>query len=558
MTFQQRVILALGLSALIFLAFEWLTPKPDPATETPAIAETGKGEAKADGQPTPEPAEVDDAPPTSDVEVVERELANDLLRLSVSNRGPGRGGVLEGIELLAPQFRGETTATDSLRLAGASNLEISFADEASDLKIPRNATYELRSEGDRFVEFGYRGVGVDVSERFELRDGYEAHLTVKVTNTGKEPVEQRLHVSTRVGVGDSQYDVSRGLCRAADDLETEDKGDVEDGPIHYAGPIRWGGVDNKYFGLYVVPGQPGADCDIRLAETGGYLVDRVSSPVTSLDPGASQSYEFSIFVGAKELERLVAFDKSAGPELDMKDAIDWGVFGGLSEALGRLLLSMLRWFYGLTTSWGISIVLLTIVVKLATLPLTLKQMSSMKHMREIQPEIAKIKAKYADDRVKQGQEMQALFARSGVNPLAGCLPTLVQLPIWFALYSMLSAAVELVHQKFLWLPDLTRQDPYFILPLALGSLMIVQNRMMPSTMDEAQAKMMRWLMPIMFTAFMLFLPSGLAVYIFANIVLSIIQTAAQVGVRGNSTPTPGAVIDTKVVEPKGPGKKKGS
>jgi len=189
----------------------------------------------------------------------------------------------------------------------------------------------------------------------------------------------------------------------------------------------------------------------------------------------------------------------------------------------------LRWFYELTHSWGIAIVLLTFVVKVATLPLTLKQMHSMKKMREINPEMQKIKAKYAEDRVKQGQEMQALFRRSGVNPLAGCLPTLVQLPIWFALYSMLSAAVELVHQKFLWLPDLTQQDPYFFLPLALGALMVVQNRLMPNTMDEAQAKMMRWLMPIMFTLFMLFLPSGLAVYIFANIVLSIVQTLIQVG-----------------------------
>jgi YidC/Oxa1 family membrane protein insertase len=162
----------------------------------------------------------------------------------------------------------------------------------------------------------------------------------------------------------------------------------------------------------------------------------------------------------------------------------------------------------------------------------------MKRMREIQPEMAKIKQKYADDRVKQGQEMQALFQRSGVNPLAGCLPTLVQLPIWFALYSMLSAAVELVHQTFLWLPDLTQQDPYFVLPLALGALMVVQNRLMPNTMDEAQAKMMRWLMPVMFTMFMLFLPSGLAVYIFANILLSIVQTLIQVGVVGGTT-TPG-------------------
>jgi YidC/Oxa1 family membrane protein insertase len=99
---------------------------------------------------------------------------------------------------------------------------------------------------------------------------------------------------------------------------------------------------------------------------------------------------------------------------------------------------------------------------------------------------------------------------------------------------MLGAAVELVHVPFLWLPDLTEQDPFYILPLALGALMILQNRMMPSTMDAAQAKLMRWVMPIMFTVFMLFLPSGLGVYIFANIVLSLIQTAIQVGTKNKS------------------------
>jgi YidC/Oxa1 family membrane protein insertase len=182
-----------------------------------------------------------------------------------------------------------------------------------------------------------------------------------------------------------------------------------------------------------------------------------------------------------------------------------------------------------TGAWGWAIVLLTIVVKAITLPLTLKQMSSMKAMKRIQPEIVKIKEKYGDDKVKQGQEMQALFGRAGVNPLAGCLPMLVQMPVWFALYSMLAAVVELVHESFLWLPDLTKQDPYYALPIALGAMMVLQNRMMPSGGDEAQQKMMRWVMPIVFSAFMLFLPSGLGVYIFVNIVLSVIQTAIQVG-----------------------------
>jgi len=536
-------MIALALCAIIFVAFDWFAPKPaEPLLEDTAAVNAESVAEDPDAElPTPQP----DVPSTEESEVpvgniaaVDRELRNDVVALRLSNRSPARGGILAGIELLSAQFSGQITATDSLKLAGAPTLEISFADAASDVKIPKNASFELRDDGPRHVELGYRGSDVEVTERFELLEGYQAKLVVSVTNRGQMAQDHRLHVSTRVGVTDSQYDVSRGLCNTVvDGLDFEDASDVEDGPINYTGPVQWSGADNKYFGLFMVPSQPAADCEISLGE-GNFVVTRLSGGVVTLQPGESHSYEYGIFVGPKELARLRDFDVVSAPDLTLEKAINWGFFGGLSEWLGRLLLGMLRWFYGVTYSWGISIVLLTFVVKLATLPLTLKQMNSMKRMREIQPEMAKIKAKYSDDRVKQGQEMQALFQRSGVNPLAGCLPTLVQLPIWFALYSMLSAAVELVHQTFLWLPDLTQQDPYFLLPLSLGALMVVQNRMMPNTMDEAQAKMMRWLMPIMFTLFMLFLPSGLAVYIFANIVLSIIQTLIQVGIGKKPAETP--------------------
>lgn len=540
MSFQSRTVIALALCAVIFVLFDWLGPKPAPTPEGDATASAdAKDETKApDGKSDAAPADVDEPEvPVGNVAAIDRELRNDLIAVRLSNRSPARGGILSGIELLSPQFHNQVTATDSLRLGGAPTLEISFADEASDVKVPKTTSFDLRSESPSHVEFGYRGSDVDISERFELLGGYQAKLVVTVTNRSTAAQDHRLHLSTRVGVTDSQYDISRGLCNTAEGLEEEDASDVEDGPIRYAGPVTWAGADNKYFGLFMVPTQPAADCEIRLGE-GNFVVNRLSGGVVTLQAGESQTYEYGLFIGAKELDKLKSFNAVPSPDLRLESSINWGFLGGLSEWLGRLLLGMLRWFFAATGSWGISIVLLTLVVKLATLPLTLKQMSSMKRMREIQPEIAKIKAKYGDDRVKQGQEMQALFQRSGVNPLAGCLPTLVQLPIWFALYSMLSAAVELVHQTFLWLPDLTQQDPYFLLPLSLGALMVVQNRMMPNTMDEAQAKMMRWLMPIMFTLFMLFLPSGLAVYIFANIVLSITQTLIQVGVGKDAAGKP--------------------
>jgi YidC/Oxa1 family membrane protein insertase len=543
MTMQQRILLALAICAAILFGAELLFPKPKPVDEPADAVETKEAKdskerprEEADAKPPePTPAEVAAARPEIAIET--HELRNDLLALTVTNRAPARDGLIAGLHLLSPQFAGHDTATNALGLGDRRTLEVGLADEESDVRVPAGTAYEVREAGPSVFVVAHRDGEVEIEERLELLAGYEARLHVRVTNHSSAPQVHRLGVRTMVGLGsDSQYDVRRGLCRTLDDLEDEDKGDVEDGPVRYTEGIRWSGVDTKYFTTLVVPETPMSDCEIALDEDAGVLSNRMRAAKQELPPGESASYVFGMYLGPKELERLRDFGALSTPT-SLEDAIDWGFFGGLSEALGKLLLGLMRWFFALVQSWGFAIVLLTIVVKLATLPLTLKQMSSMKRMKEIQPEMAKIKEKYKEDRVKQGQEIQALFARSGVNPLAGCLPMLVQLPVWFALYSMLGAAVQLVHEPFLWLPDLTKQDPYYVLPLALGALMILQNRMMPSMGgDETQQKLMRWVMPVMFTVFMLFLPSGLGVYIFANIVLSIIQTGIQVGTKKKAEP----------------------
>jgi YidC/Oxa1 family membrane protein insertase len=175
-------------------------------------------------------------------------------------------------------------------------------------------------------------------------------------------------------------------------------------------------------------------------------------------------------------------------------------------------------------------------VKTLLFPLTLRQMRSMRKMREVQPELEALRKKYGGDMNKMAQEQQALFARAGVNPLAGCFPLLLQLPVFFALYAMLQAAVELYHEPFLWLPDLTQADPYFILPVALGGLTWLSTKLQPAAVDNEQARMMQWMMPIMLTAMMLFLPSGLTIYIFANTAIQIVITLVMVRPGAPATP----------------------
>ena len=556
MSFEKRVFLALAVCAGIWLLFSLLNPpppEPDPQVDAAAQQADAESEEKKTADAKPEAPVAEPAPveptPKSNIEIVQHELRNDLLALSVTNRSPGRGGMLDGIHLLSPQFNKSEnkdenkTATNAFDLEGAPTLEVSFPE--SDFEIAGGEPFAVQDVSDSQITLVHADAKVEVMQRIELREGYEARLTVRVRN--KTNVEQvhRVQVATRVGLGgeESRYNVKRGLCRTTEDFEYEDQSDVEDGPIPYGGGILWGGVDNHYFGTLVVPTEAWSDCVIGRSEDGRFLVTTLASSPTTIPANGVLEHEIGLFIGAKEIEALQAFSAvKPATELHLEEAVDWGILGGLSEALGRMLLAMMRFFYGIVASWGWAIVLLTVVVKIVTLPLTLKQMASMKAMKRIQPEMAKIKEKYADDRVKQGQEMQALFGRSGVNPLAGCLPLLVQMPIWFALYSMLGAAVELVHEPFLWLPDLTKEDPFYALPLALGAMMILQNRMMPqATTDEAQAKLMRWVMPIVFTAFMLFLPSGLGVYIFVNICLSVIQTAIQVGTKSDE-PAPGAEV----------------
>ena len=162
-------------------------------------------------------------------------------------------------------------------------------------------------------------------------------------------------------------------------------------------------------------------------------------------------------------------------------------------------------------------------MKLLLYPLTLKSMQSMAGMRKLQPEIAKLKEKFGDDKEGFARAQMALFQTNKVSMTGGCLPMLLQMPIWFALYAALQTSVELYREPFLWIADLTHQDPYFILPVAMGVTSFIMQKVSPQPADNSQAKMMLYFMPGFFTVMMLFVPSGLTLYIFVNNLFSIVQ-----------------------------------
>lgn len=236
----------------------------------------------------------------------------------------------------------------------------------------------------------------------------------------------------------------------------------------------------------------------------------------SVTPGANQgalTFKQIEFIGPKDLTLL------SGVHANLAGIVDFGFF----SFIGRPILKALKLFYQWVGNWGIAIVLLTILVRFLVLPFNVMSFRSMKAMQVIQPQLQQLKEKHKNDTQKQQLETMELFRRHKVNPLGGCLPILLQIPIFFALYQVLGHSIELYKSPFgLWIHDLSAKDPYFVMPVLMGITMFIQQKLTPTTMDPMQAKVMMF-MPIMFAGFMLALPSGLTLYIFVSTLFGIGQ-----------------------------------
>ena len=233
-----------------------------------------------------------------------------------------------------------------------------------------------------------------------------------------------------------------------------------------------------------------------------------------LNRGQNFELAYSAFVGPKSLKLLHEIDNG------LEKVVDFGFFNWI----GRHLLELLKAFYGIVGNWGIAIILLTLLVRLLVLPVNLYSYKSMRAMQALQPQIQALKEKYKDDQQKQQQEMMVLMRTHKVNPVGGCLPILLQIPVFFALYQVLGNSIELYQAPFgLWIHDLSLRDPLYILPVLMGVTMFFQQKLTPTaTMDPAQAKVLL-MMPIIFTFFMFSLPSGLTLYMLVGAVFSVAQ-----------------------------------
>jgi YidC/Oxa1 family membrane protein insertase len=289
----------------------------------------------------------------------------------------------------------------------------------------------------------------------------------------------------------------------------------------FTGDVSWAGFGHTYFLFALLP-ENGAQHKVSVRQTGAALIGAVG--------GQAADQRYTLFIGPKEIDTLKAVGKG------IERSIDFGIFWFISIPL----LYILHFFHRFTASYGLDIIILTVLIKALMAPLTHKSYVSMKQMQKLQPQMERLKERYSEDKEKLNKEIMELYRRNGVNPLGGCLPMVLQLPVFYGLYNCLGTPIELRHAPFLWIKDLSRPDwqslafsvpswwPAFlpggipVLTILMGASMFMQQWMTPTAGDPNQRKMMM-LMPLMFTFMFVSFPAGLTVYWLVNNLLTIGQ-----------------------------------
>jgi len=277
------------------------------------------------------------------------------------------------------------------------------------------------------------------------------------------------------------------------------------------GDIKWFAFGGEYFAAVLIP-PPSKEISLAIKVSEKEMLKaNVITPLISIPSQEKVNVAYQIYLGSKDEDLLKALGVGA------EKLVDFGWF----TIVAKPLLWFLRLTHTVTKNYGIDIIILSILIKIIFIPLTQISMKSMKEMQKVQPEMKRLKEQYKNDKARVQQEIMLLYKRRKINPMSGCLPMLIQIPVFIALYNALQYSIEMRHAPFFfWIKDLAAKDPIYITPLIMGATMFIQQKMTPTAGDPAQAKMFL-LMPVMFTFFFLNFPSGLVLYWLINNVLSI-------------------------------------
>ncbi len=549
---NNRAFLAVALSFVILLGYQYFfmpaPPAPQPGevqTQTTAAVPAGQQpQARQPVQPAAatEPAVSYDREPqtvTVDTELYTAKFSED-------------GGTLTSLVL--KKYRA-TSDKDSpgVQLVATSEQEgfplgFSWGGVTPSRLLYKASTSEIRLSGDdnatlTLTATAGNGVGLVRTYTFS-NTSYLINLDVRVTNgsggilQGEPQLDQ---VDGSLGGGGTSA-VDRFLFGGPSAFINGELHEVEydefaDAPVTLNGRISWAGYESNYFLCALVPGAD-AGKSYTMQGTEELVRTRISGEMVTLQPGDSGNWNYKVYYGPKKVSLL----RDIGFDLDR--AVSYGWF----TPIAKPMLWLLNFFYSIFRNYGIAIILVTILIKAVFWPISQKGMKSMKNMQKLQPKMAKIKEKYKDDPQAMNREVMNLYKTYKVNPLGGCLPMLIQIPFFFALYRVLLASIELRHAPFmLWINDLAAPDrlslgfdiPWLgglpVLTLLMGASMWLQQKMTPTTADPTQAKIMMML-PVIFTFMFLNFPSGLVLYWLTNNLLSILQQVLMNRDRKASSP----------------------
>jgi len=536
---EKRLILAIVLSFLVLMGYQYFVVKPNKpnvappvtpsATSTaPAVpgtagaAQENRQEAPAEGKPAPA-----EAVPAPDLGAVAGQAEKDVVVETSLYKAvwTNKGGVLKSWKLknhknslkedleLVPAMAGEigrypfSLGLDDAAFAGLLNSSL-FEVSQTALDLRDGASGELR-----FVFSD--GASVKAEKVFRFTGGsYALEMEIRVWKND-QPVSPS--VLWGPGIGNptpaelkQSYNFSTGSAVYTGGKVTrmiERKYKAEQSAYNF---VDWAAYEDNYFvAMFVLPSQKGQA--VFRKETAG------QAPAFFIYvTGPRRAY-----IGPKDAEALKAFGN------DAKKVISFGMFGSIAE----ILLVVVRFFHKLIPNWGIDIILLTIVIKIIFFPLTYSSTKSMVKMADLQPKVKALRAKYKKSksdiaqRRLMNEEMMKLYKEHGVNPAGGCLPMLIQLPVFWGVFRMLVVSIEFRHAPFaLWITDLSVRDPYYVTPVLMGITQFISQKMTPTSADSSQAKMML-IMPFVMTIFFMNFQSGLVLYWLTTNVLQIGQQA---------------------------------
>lgn len=519
---QSRTILAVALSMLVFFVYaKWFAPPPQPgaiATQAATLPENKRGLAAPASMP--EGAIVLPKLPEGQDVVLE----NDQVKAVFSTAG----GVLTGFTLKNYSQTAEKNSPpiNLLNEGKGKAFLLSLGNAVHD----QGVLYSSETDSQKIV-FDWKSGGLEVQKTYSIRvdNPHLIDLAVEVTNHGKSDLnlDPRLWISRMQKAEPKKKGGFFSFIKQKPDFYTpmqfiNGKFKVERNwaklppSADETGQVYWTGLSDRYFILSLISRLESSTSVVRYGkENDGEIYTSLSYGALSLRPGEVYSRNYSAYLGPKKRDELKALG------VNLEKSVDYGWFGFLATPLLWLLIA----FEKFLKNWGLAIIALTFFIKMLLHPVNKKSMESMKAMQVLQPELQKIKERYKNDKEKLNMEMMLLFKSHKVNPMGGCLPMVLQMPVYIALYKVLWNAVELYHAPFVgFYKDLSAPDPYMISPILLGIMMSLQQKLTPqaTTMDPAQQKMMM-IMPLMFSSFMIFLPSGLVIYIFVNTIMSVIQ-----------------------------------